>query len=153
MKIDNSIVTLNEWKLTKTAYFNKVSENTKIGFAIDESTFIKVFRLAMLKLKKELNIICPNSKIILNSTRGVYTYIEDGEVKFFNSNAVSRLNKHWAILDEIFTEVFSPLTINVYKENETIGNINHPWGLGYVHYHEKFYHDFINKLNIITLKL
>jgi len=152
INIDHSLVTLNEWKLTKTAYFSKVSGNTKIGFSVDEAEFIDRFRLAVMQFKKELSIICPNSKIILNSTRGVYTYLREGKVEFFDPSAVSKINKRWAILDKIFTDIFSPVVINAYKENETIGNIDHPWGVGYVHYHEKFYHDFIEKLNTITLK-
>lgn len=83
------MVTLNEWKLTKTAYFNKASENNKVGFSVDEAAFIDRFRLAVMQFKKELRTICPNSKIILNSTRGVYSYLKDGEVKFFDSDCLN----------------------------------------------------------------
>lgn len=152
LQTNDSVVTLNEWKLMGTSYYKTISNNKKIGFTVNEDEFVAKFKLAAIEFKKRLDITCPSSKIILNVAKGVFTYLEAGEMKSFNREYVAEINRRWQCLDEIFIDVFSPLIINAYNKSETIGDAKHPWGLGYVHYHGKFYNDFIRLLDTIVYK-
>lgn len=150
LQINNSVVTLNEWKLMGTSYYKTISNNKKIGFTVNEDDFITKFKLAVIEIKKRLDITCPSSKIILNVAKGAFTYLDSGEIKTFNQRYVAEINRRWELLDKIFIDVFSPLVIDAYNKSETIGDAKHPWGLGYVHYHVKFYNDFIRILDEIV---
>ncbi|MFU1545163.1 DUF6270 domain-containing protein [Aeromonas veronii] len=146
IEVDNSYVTLNEWKLVNTNLYKKISNNKIIGFTENESEFLKHFTDSVKALKAKLNEVSPLSKIVLNSTRGALKYISQGEVIDFKVNYVKEINRRWELLEKIFIDIMDPVVINAFKQDVTLGDALHPWGLGYVHYTREFYNDFLKHL-------
>ncbi|WP_429087786.1 DUF6270 domain-containing protein [Aeromonas allosaccharophila] len=147
LQVDDSFVTLNEWKLEKSNYYKKLVNNEKVGFSVDEKKFLSLFKDSIVRLKEFLTKACPDAKIILHSARGVDKYLDKDELKNFNSTFVDTLNQRWAKLDDLFIEVFSPVVIDLFSENKFFGDANHPWGCSMVHYQKSYYNIFISELN------
>ena len=141
IKIGNSYLTVNEWKTTKSDFYkNLPKKNTP--FIPSESQLRKAIEDFNTFMKKFL----PNTKIILNQARGVRSYTNAyGEEEFFNQKFITRLNKRWDMLDNLFIEIVKPLKIDVMSPHVK-GYINHIWTLGYVHYTPNFYHNFLKIL-------
>lgn len=147
LKVDDSFVTLNEWKLEKSNHYNKLINNERVGFSIDENMFLSLFKESIIRLKEFLTKTCPDTKIVLHSARGVDKYLDKDELKDFNSAFVNTLNQRWAKLDNLFIEVFSPIVIDLFSGNKFFGDAEHPWGCSMVHYQKNYYNTFISELN------
>lgn len=152
VSIDNSFITLNEWKLEKSDYYKSIHNNNKLGFAIDELSFITKFKESLLLLKEKLSVLCPNVTIILHSARGVYSYSDNGEINQFNSAFVKTLNDRWDKLDRLFIDTFNPIVIDLFNDDSFLGDSAHPWGCSTVHYEKNYYHSFLAKLDHVLLE-
>ncbi|PJG58404.1 DUF6270 domain-containing protein [Aeromonas cavernicola] len=152
ISVDNSFVTLNEWKLAKSNYFNTIVNNEKIGMDINENQFLEIFKRGLLTLKDRLQSCCQNTIIVLHAARGVQYYCDNGEEKNFNLNFVNTLNDRWEKLDNIFIDVFNPLVIDVFEGEVFKGDGAHPWGCSTVHYENKYYSRFLSKLEYVLLE-
>lgn len=149
LKVDDSFVTLNEWKLEKSIYYKRICNNDKIGFAIDEEVFLSIFKDKLIKLKERITKSCPNAKIILHSARAVEKYLDKGQICDFNPAFVKTLNQRWEKLDNMFIDVFSPAVIDLFHDNIFLGDAEHPWGCSMVHYQKNYYNLFLIELNKI----
>ncbi len=141
IKCAQSYLTVNEWKITKTPFYNELLKHNVpfVPSSKELSDNIHKFNTFMSK-----NL--PNTKIILNQARGVYSYTDrEGKVKFFNVKQINRINRKWSLLDRLFKEIVDPYVICAMSP-KLKSYFEHPWGLGYVHYNKKYYQDVLNQL-------
>ncbi len=141
ISVQNSFITVNEWKTTKTKFYENILQLEKPFFP-NEEQLKRDLQCFHTYIEKNL----PETKVVLNQARAVYSYIDaEGKEVFFSNGFINQINKRWQLLDNIFIEIAHPIQINVMKSN-TMSDPNHPWGIGYVHYTSAYYNDFLNKL-------
>jgi hypothetical protein len=141
---ENSFFTVNDWKNTKTNIYKKM---------LKESTPFFPTEIQLAENMKKLYDFCkqelPNTTIILNKARAVSSYIDKhGKENFYSKDLITKINLRWEKLDRLWLEI-APSTIGIdVMTAELKGDINHPWGDGYVHYTPSFYQDFLFSLNL-----
>ncbi|CAA6819742.1 MAG: Unknown protein [uncultured Sulfurovum sp.] len=141
IKIKDSFLTANEWKVSKSDFFKEILTFSEVFIPNDEQ--LKESMNAFLSFMKKY---LPQTKIILNKARGIYSYtnLEEKE-EFFNKNFIQNFNDRWKKLDSLFIDIVKPIEIDV-MNYDVKGYIHHRWSTGYVHYTPNFYHDFLNTL-------
>jgi len=136
-----SFLTVNEWKIIKTPFYNEVLKYNK-PFVPSKDELIHY----IVKFNKFMTQNLPNTKIVLNQARGVYFYTDkEDKIKMFDPKVVYMINKRWSMLDSLFKKIVKPYKICAMSINQKSYH-NHPWGLGYVHYNKKYYQDVLNQL-------
>ena len=140
----NSFFTVNDWKNTKTNIYKEMEQ---------ESTPFIPTEIQLEENMKKLYDFCkrelPTTIIILNKARAVNSYQDmNGKTLFFNKEFINKINNRWELLDNLWLTLF-PDTISIDAMTLDLkGDINHPWGNGYVHYTKQFYHNFIFGLKL-----
>jgi len=139
--VDNTFITVNEWKTTKSDFYQELSkQNTP--FKPTESQLKESMQAFNIYIQKHL----PETKIILNQARGAKSYTNtEGKEEFFNQTFVNSLNQRWSMIDNLFIDIVNPIQIDVMSPS-TKGFIDHIRSLGYVYYTPNFYHNFLKTL-------
>jgi len=143
---NNSFITVNEWKTTKSNFYKELIK-TQIPF----SPTISQLKDSMQVFYDYIKINLPNTTIVLNQARGAKSYTNhEGKEEFFNQKVINKINKRWEMLDNLFIEIAQPLQIDVMTP-EVKGYIAHPLGVGYMRYTPNFYHNFLKTFISIEL--
>jgi len=139
--VENSFLTVNEWKTVKTKFYQNIEEKNKPFIPTDIQ-----LKENFLKFKDFCNKNLPATKIIVNQARGVKSYTDKEAIEqFFPHKFVGRLNERWESVERLFIEVVDPIKLNV-MSMDVKGYANHLWSIAYVHYTPNFYHNFLNTL-------
>ena len=148
VKYGDSYFTDNLWKIARSEYYEQFKQCSRVSIKSDYKEYTRLFRKACLSFAEFRNKFLANTKIILNSTRAVEGYGEDGSfVKFSPSTGIDT-NAYWDDLEEIFLEINPVETISVWDPTLE-SSAKHIWGAGPVHYESVYYKRFASSLRDI----
>lgn len=152
MKIADTYVTNNYWKLGETQFFKEVENPQFLNILRDTEEYVILWKKAIHKLFRILRETIPNCKIIVHKARFVNSYYDEkNQLKRMESSIdIELLNKYWDILDRYVLEQFDVQFIDLTHKKYTAYE-RHPWGLFGVHYEPKYYNDFLTYLHEIVL--
>lgn len=136
LAVKDSFITDNSWKLGESAAYSDFSIYVKYSRTSNEDEFIDLFRESAIKFRNFAAINLPQTRIILNSARGVRGYYERGQLKLFAQQNL--FNSFWDKLDRIFTEVMGCQAL-IGNSDQMMSSAVHPWGPANVHYEPAFY--------------
>jgi len=152
LRIKDSYVTNNHWKLTKTTYYKELNDPLKFNVIENEKEYLKLWKEAVDRLFTYFKNEIPNCKIILHKARFTkYYYDMSMQVRKFESKLnVDLLNSYWSKFDDYLTANYNidyiDLTHKVYIAQE-----DHPWGLFNLHYENNYYRSFLDELKSMIL--
>ncbi|KYG37103.1 DUF6270 domain-containing protein [Bacillus gaemokensis] len=152
MKLADTYVTNNYWKLGKTQFVKEVKNPQYLNIIRDTEDYLVLWKKAIHNLFKILKERVPNCKIVVHKARFVEFYYDENNrlQRIDPSIDVALVNKYWSILDNYVLEKFNVQCIDLNHKSYTAYEA-HPWGLFGVHYDPKYYNDFLNHLHEIVL--
>lgn len=157
MRVEESLVTDNEWKLHKSSYWVEKTKHEVINMVDDETKYLEAFGAAAQAFNDLREEYFPKTRIILNSARGVYSYFDKGARVQFPQKFVNDLNDRWAKLDNVFLQ-YVPAEVVSAATRLTLSDTSHPWGPAPYHYEAEYYAQFREALfrllgNKVTVSL
>lgn len=119
--------------------------------------YFEIWKSSIHKFFKYLNDEIPECKLIL--VKGRFSdYFTDGTTltEYRNQKKIplqnfEHMNKIWDTLDGYIIDNYDIEVLDMTKSNYKLDK-NHAWGPYYLHYENKFYNSFLNKLVNITYK-
>lgn len=138
IKIHDSYITDNLWKIGQTSYYDTLRPNLRYSMRDNREQYISLFTEAVARFRDFHVAYLPQTKIILNSARGVGFYRDGLKSTQFKDKAINLHNQYWSELDSLFSGMIDCDVITPSKRN--IGsNVNHPWGKGPIHFEKDYY--------------
>ncbi|MEP9851093.1 accessory Sec system protein Asp2 [Staphylococcus aureus] len=113
--------------------------------------YINIWKEAVAKFFEFMSIEVPNCKVILVKARFSDTFTDGTSLtKMREEKGVSlqkfrKMNEVWNVLDEYITNKYNVSVLDM-AGSQYLLNKNHLWGPYYLHYEDKFYNAFLNKL-------
>ena len=135
----------------KTEYFSKLKNVKYLNIIDNPETYFNLWKEYCDKFFKFIKTNCPDTRVILAEVRALdivqredlSTYIEP---KFTEK---AKINNHYYKLLESY--IIENYDVDVVKfDYDTMLNENHRWGKFYVHYDDKYYTDFLKKVDKIV---
>ncbi|RLA70014.1 MAG: hypothetical protein DRG24_07570 [Epsilonproteobacteria bacterium] len=154
MAYQNSYLTVNKWKLTRTKLFNEIKQDNYIF--IPNKRQLKDNMEALYSYIKD-NL--PHTTIVLNKARALnyekiiicnkttcpILFLKQFYINLKRRVSVKRLNMRLAMLDNLFIQIANPVVIDAMTENLEV-DFEHPWRAGHTHYQKDFYIKFLDIL-------
>ncbi|MFC8304623.1 accessory Sec system protein Asp2 [Specibacter sp. NPDC057265] len=138
LKLGESLVTNNKWKLQASDYYSSLNDPLVISMKNNEEEYIEEFRAAAIKFKRFREKSFPSSLIVVNQARATSLYVTTDKIGRFSSKEISSLNLRWEKLEAVFCEVMDVVKISGLSAG-LIGDADHPWGPGPLHYQPSYY--------------
>ncbi|WP_088265955.1 DUF6270 domain-containing protein [Bacillus mycoides] len=152
IRLADTYVTNNYWKLGKTQFFTEIKQPTYLNIITHTEEYLLLWKNAIDNLFKMLREELPNCKVILHKARFTdFYYDKDNELNKMNPSIdVKVLNKYWDMLDKHILEQFNVQYIDL-NDKKYFSYEQHPWGVFGVHYEMNYYSDFLKKLHKLVL--
>lgn len=149
--LDNESVISNSNRLRHTDIYNNLDYVKKLSIVKNFKEYMDLWTFACNKFFNFMNTYCEDTRIILNCSRSVYKYSENGNiVENENLKKKSIINKYRDILDSYILEHFD-VEVLPFDEN-TLADKNHIFGFHQTHYENKYYSEKKRQLNDIIEK-
>ncbi|WP_281202683.1 DUF6270 domain-containing protein [Cytobacillus kochii] len=157
-EINDSYITNKRWLFSKTSLYKQLREGNELTIFKDSKSYLRMWKEGISYLFDFLSEKLPNCKVIINKARFTDNYIDKdtGEQKLITESGKHRpidielYNKWWATLDDYIIENYNVRYID-YGNYDYMAVDDHPWGLFYLHFEQRFYDDFTQKLLTIIL--
>ena len=147
---DGGIITNNNWDLPYTNFYNKLKIKKILTVQNNMQEYFDLWKKSCDLFFDFLDNNCPNTRIILNSFKQCFNVMkEDGTIELneeFRKNAKS-VNKFLKKFDEYI--ISKSVDILPFEDNILLDE-KHLWGLGPVHYENKYYENKLNKLKLFV---
>ncbi|QUW26421.1 hypothetical protein J8Y16_25765 [Bacillus cereus] len=152
IRLADTYVTNNYWKLGKTQFFKEIKKPTYLNIMTQPEEYLLLWKNAINDLFETLREELPNCKIILHKARFTDIYYDKNNQlnKMNPSIDVKELNKYWDTLDRYILEKFNVQFIDL-NEKKYFSYEQHPWGVFGVHYEMNYYGDFLKSLHKLVL--
>ncbi|MEH7289124.1 DUF6270 domain-containing protein [Priestia megaterium] len=153
LRVADSFLTNNYWKLAKTSYFKELKNHDAITLQNNQDEYMELWKKAVNDLFAFLQAELPNCKVVLHKARFTDSYYDnEGQVKTIASSVnVQTLNQYWDLLDGYIQENYQIDAIDLTKE-KYISYEGHPWGVFHVHFEMNYYQQFLKQLHCIVVK-
>lgn len=138
IRVGNSIITDNSWKIGKSDSYEIFDDLDRISPDIDETFYYSLFKSSILEFQAFIHARSPQTRVVLNSCRNARFWRSVDSFGYFNQDSIDKQNKRWDRLEEIFEQIVGPEKITSGMKI-LLGDPNHPWGRGPVHFTSGFY--------------
>lgn len=149
LELGDSFVTNNAWKLQESEYYKKLEKPNAVSMQIDDNAYLKLFRDAVSRFKELHLRHFPDTRIIINKARAVSLYTTHNKIGRFSQRDVDSLNTSWIRLEDAFQEILEGDCITGMSD-VLLGDGQHPWGPGPVHYQTSYYSQLQEQLRDLT---
>lgn len=153
VEFGNLIVGKNQYitestRFRDTEFYNSIKDNDRISIHENFDEYFDLWKDSYKRFFEFINKNCPNFRIILNCSRSVFRYLEDGEIIEHPGFKVRSFdNRYRNILDTYLLENYD---IDVLGFDETtLTDINHIFGRHPTHYETRYYTEKTDQLNDI----
>ena len=144
---ENSFITLSE-RLMKTDFFKNIENKKRISISNNFYEYYQIWKKSINLFFKFMKNNCKNTKIILNCSRSVFKYYENGKIiEDQKLKKFSKINKYRNILDSYILEHFD-VDVLTFDKN-TLASKQHIFGLHPTHYESKYYLEKNKQINQI----
>lgn len=148
--VGDTWMTDNAWKVQHSAFYGTLDLSRRRSFSERPEEFIELFREACARFAEFARVEAPRTQVVLNKARHVTHhrgFARPGGM--FDRRRMAVMNEQWARLDEIFlqevdAEVIDPMFAGA------MGDSDHAWGSGPVHYESGVYDRFRTQLRNIA---
>ena len=140
IQIDDTFITNNTWDLPHTELYKKLSDKRVITLENNFEEYMTLWKSSCDKFFKYMEQNFPNVKIILNKIRIVDSYMKkDGSIYIdeLGKNKAEIFNHLIKILEDYIEENYDIIVIDCTEG--IVGDENHIWGKGEVHYNKEYY--------------
>ena len=146
----NSYISDSE-RLKRTSLHSLFNDKKRISITNNFEEFYDLWTHSVESFFKFISTNCPNIKIILNCSRSVYRYYDDGKIiEDENLKKISYLNKYRDILDRFILANFDVEVLEF--DDDTLAYKDHIFGLHSTHYEPKYYEYKTLQLNEIIAR-
>ena len=147
--LDNGCYISDTFRLHNTSLYNSLSIKKKLNIQTNFNEYFKIWVDSCDSFFKFMDDFCSDVKIILNCSRSVYKYCDEGEIDFDNNlKKACEINKYRDILDEYILNNFDVDVLPF--DDETLIDKNHIFGYHQIHYFSDYYTTKINQLKDIV---
>lgn len=138
---DGNIITNNMWNLPLTSFYKKSNEWKKLTIFDNPTEYFSLFKDNVELFFDFLESNCPNMKIILNSFRNNYYYLDDNNrIKAddtFKQYSLKR-NKY---INKLETYIIDNYDIEILYTKDYFIDKDHLWGFSSHHFEKRYYDD------------
>ncbi len=145
---NDNIMTNNHWYLCNTTYYKELPQKFILKIENDTSNYLSVWMPAMENFMRFIKNNLPNCNVIINKARFGNRVLENNTVSYLQP--LSLYNEIWDKIDNYVINKFHLKYIQLdhskyfLTKNHTLG-----WNLFHLHYHDNYYHDFMEQLDIL----
>lgn len=138
---DGNIITNNVWDLPKTSFFQNEENYKTLTIFNDSKEYFSLFKDNVDSFFDFLENNCPNMKIILNSFRNSYKYLDEN-----NKLSIDDTFKTLSLRRNIYFKKFEEYIVDNYDveilyNQEYLIDKKHLWGFAPHHFEQRFYDD------------
>ncbi|MGX7025109.1 DUF6270 domain-containing protein [Vagococcus hydrophili] len=154
-EISGTFITNKLWQYKKLDYFSSLGLGKELSVFKNSHEYIEKWKIYFDRFMYFMNKNCLNTEIIINKSRFVDKYWDEPEQSFksisdkkedrWKAFHIDRFNIIWNLFDTYAVEKYNLKSID-FDLTEYYGDIDHKWGLFYVHYNQKFYNDLFQSL-------
>lgn len=150
IRVGDTWITDNVWKIRHSRFYQSLDLSSRRSFETGREQYLELYREACVRLAQFLRTSAPRTRVVLNRARSVSRYRGlDHSGGLFDPAAQKQLNDKRAALEEVFLEEVHAEAIDPMFEG-AVGDSEHPWGAGPVHYEQAVYERFRTQLRAIT---
>lgn len=146
---DGNIITNNIWNLPLTSFYKRSNEWQKLTIFDNPTKYFSLFKDNVELFFDFLESNCPNMKIILNSFRNNYYYLDDNyriqSDDTFKQHSLKR-NKY---INKLETYIIDNYDVEVLYTKDYFIDKDHLWGFSSHHFEKRYYDDKICQLRKI----
>lgn len=147
IQIEDTFITNNTWDLPHTEFYKKLDDKKIITLENNFEEYIDLWKSSCDKFFKYMGQNFPNVKIILNKIKIVDKYMKtDGSIYIDEQgkNKAEIFNPLIKILEDYIEHNFDLFVIDC--TDGVVGDENHIWGKGEVHYNKEYYEKFYREM-------
>lgn len=147
IKIDGTFITNNTWDLPLTDFYKKLTDKQVITLENNFEEYMGLWKVSCDKFFKYMEQNFPNVKIVLNKIKIIDKYMrKDGSIYIdeLSRNNAKRLNPLIKALENHIEQNYDVIVIDCTEG--IVGDENHIWGKGEVHYNKEYYENFYRKM-------
>lgn len=147
--LENGCYITDSFRLHNTSLYNSLSIKKRFNIRYNFNEYFKLWTDACDSFFKFMDTHCTDVKIILNCSRSVYKYYDNGEVGIDNNlKKACEVNKYRNILDKYILNNFDVDVLSF--DNDTLIDKNHKFGYHQIHYFPDYYKTKIFQLKDIV---
>ncbi|WP_438348860.1 DUF6270 domain-containing protein [Paenibacillus sp. FA6] len=147
----NGLTTNNRWHLHKTSFYKSLKEKSPFSLSEDTNDYFSLWINAVTKFMEFVKTNVPNCNIIIHKARFINRYIDENDsIITLDRIDYQHYNQLWDLLDNYILTNFQCKYIELDPQEYFIAKKHPLWDLWYLHYEERYYHDFLKDLNSIV---
>ena len=157
-EVERGIISYNDGTLLtkitgfdQTEYFSKYDDIEFISIIDNPNTYFNLWRDCCDKFFEFLKVNCPDTKIILAEVRSLDTVRRPNGSIYIEPNFVKKAKINNYYYRKLENYIIKNYDVDVVKfDKDTLLKENHSWGKSFVHYEDKYYTNFLKKVDRIV---
>lgn len=151
--IDKDVIITNNYPdLSRTSFYNKIEGDIKTLTLKDNPIeYFKLFKEYLELFFNFFKMHCPNTKIILNRIKAMWVISKPGNTFETNENLKKIASDNNVLFEQLENYIIDNFDVAVIDFScNYLLDANHMWGIGPMHYEQKYYDDKFNQLKKIV---